>query len=239
MVDRGGFVSDTDRRALEQFPTFVEDPANYFTLLAEDLELVMARYGSAARLAGGLQIGAMRLVGFVPFDLTAAPSDIVDFVAGQVGVGAASLAEYTNRDQTRSDHVSDVERHLGFRRADRGDLKSFSDWLVERALEHDRPSVLFRLACEHLRSEQIVRPAVTTVERAVVSARQRATNQTYIRLAPQLDQQRRDGLSELLTVDSGLGVTPWIWLRRQAPTAAPASIKGTDRQDRPPPRSRR
>ena len=225
VVDRGGFVSDTDRRALEQFPTFVEDPASYFTLLADDLELVMARYGSAARLAGGLQIGAMRLLGFVPFDLTTAPSDVVGFVAEQIGVGAANLADYSTRDQTRSDHVADVERLLGFRRADQGDLKSLGDWLVERALEHDRPSVLFRLACEHLRSEQIVRPAVTTVERAVVSARQRATNETYIRLAPQLDQQRRNRLSDLLVVDSDLGVTPWIWLRRQAPTAAPGSIK--------------
>jgi hypothetical protein len=89
------------------------------------------------------QIGALRCLGFVPDNLATAP-----LVADQLGVEAAALAAYSDRDQTRSEHDTTVEQHLGFRRADHGDLKALGDWLVERALEHDRPLVLFLLACE-------------------------------------------------------------------------------------------
>ena len=50
-------------------------------------------------------------------------------------------------------------------------FKSLGDWLVERALEHDRPIVLFRLMCDHLKAERIVRPGVTVLERLVATAR--------------------------------------------------------------------
>jgi len=225
VADRGGFISESDRLALDRFPTTIAEPGTYFTLLGEDLDLLRVRREPSGQLAGGLQIGALRLLGFVPADLSTAPGFVVDFVADQLDVDPITLGEYSDRDQTRSDHVAAVERHLGFRRADQGELKSLGDWLVERALEHDRPSTLFEMACEHLRVERVVRPGVTVVERAVLAARRRATQETYLRLAPQLNTVRRDELMSLLDVDTETGLTPWTWLRRQAPTAAPASIK--------------
>ncbi|MGF1599603.1 MAG: Tn3 family transposase [Acidimicrobiales bacterium] len=226
VADRGGFISAAERVALERFPLEVDDDAlGHFLLTDSDLALIGRRYGSGGRLAGGLQIGAVRWLGFVPGDLSTAPPELVALVADQVGVNVSALGSYSDRDQTRSDHVTAVEQHLGFRRADRGDLKALSDWLVERALEHDRPLVLFRLGCEHLHANRVVRPGITTIERAVVAARQRATEETYLRIAPQLDTHRRRQLAELLEVDQDLGLTPWVWLRREAPSSIPAAIK--------------
>ncbi len=45
----------------------------------------------------------------------------------------------------------------GCRRRQRGDRKQLDGFLVARALEHDAPGVLFQLACDWLRSEQIFR----------------------------------------------------------------------------------
>ena len=86
-------------------------------------------------------------------------------------------------------------------------LKMLGDWLTERALEHDRPSLLLRLACDFLTAESVIRPAVTTVERSVIGARQRATAETYQRLASQLAEPRRCQLDQLLVVAPELGVT--------------------------------
>ena len=103
--------------------------------------------------------------------------------ASAAGVGAAFVpgtpGSYASRPLvTRSDHVATVERHLGFQRAGPGDLKALGDWLVERALEHDRPIVLFRIMSDHLRAERLVRTGVTVLERLVSSARQRAIDET-------------------------------------------------------------
>jgi TnpA family transposase len=227
VADRGGFLTDADRAALDRFPLEIDDHdlRRCFALTEFDRsEIVERRYGPAGRLAAGLQLGALRLIGFVPADLMTAPADVTHFVAAQVDAAVSDLGDYTTRTRTRYDHVDAVERALGFRRSDRGDLKVLGDWLVERAMEHDRPIVLFRLACEHLRAERIVRPGVTTIERAVVTARQRAIEETYLRIDGGSAGWRRD-LDGLLTVEADLDRTPLVWLRGQGSGPAAATIK--------------
>ncbi len=227
MADRGGFLTDADRQTLDRFPVEIDDHdlRRCFVIAEfERGEIVDRRYGPAGRLAAGLQLGALRLVGFVPADLTSAPDEVVHFVAGQVDASPSDMGDYTTRTKTRYDHVDAVEQVLGFRRSDRGDLKALGDWLVERAMEHDRPIVLFRMACEHLRSERIVRPGATTIERAVVTARQRAIEETYLRIDAETDSWRRD-LDALLVMEPDLDRTPLVWLRGHGTGPAAASIK--------------
>ena len=227
-MDRGGFLTAEDREALSRFPAQIDVDAlrRYFTLTPADFAAVVdRRYGPAAKLAAGLQIGAVRLLGFVPADLSTAPGGVVRYVGEQVGASASDMALYTTRRWTRREHTAAAERHLGFRRTERGDLKLLGDWLTERALEHDRPRVLFRLACEFLASESLIRPAVTTVERAVISARRRAITETYQRLASQLTEATRRRLDQLLEVPPERSVTELVWIRRPASGSVVAQIK--------------
>ena len=66
------------------------------------------------------------------------------------------------------------------------DLEELEAWLVERALEHDAPKVLFRLARERLRTERLVFPAPDRIVRLVSSARGRAQERTYALVEPLL-----------------------------------------------------
>ena len=97
-------------------------------------------------------------------------------------------------------------------------------WLVERALEHDRPIALFHLACEWLRQEKIVRPGVTRLERVVAAARERAQAETYRRLAPLLTSELRDQLDAVLQPDPVTGRTRLAWLQREATAITPSAI---------------
>ena len=71
-------------------------------------------------------------------------------------------------------HFQQVQAYLGFRLATPLDFYALQTWLVERALEHDKPTLLLQLACDKLRREQIVRPGLTRLERLVATARQQA-----------------------------------------------------------------
>jgi hypothetical protein len=49
-------------------------------------------------------------------------------------------------------------------------------------MEHDSPTLLFRLACEHLISARVIRPGVVKVIERVATAREAASRETFDRV---------------------------------------------------------
>jgi hypothetical protein len=126
--------------------------------------------------------------GFCPDDLGAAPAEVVRFLADQLKVPPEGLSAYGRRAQARTDHFLAVQDHLGYRKAGPEERERLARWLLDRALEHDRPLLLWQLACEKLASEKVVRPGVTVLERMVIAARRDAERETMKRLAAVLDE---------------------------------------------------
>ena len=116
--------------------------------------------------------------------------------------------------------------YLQFREASAADLQTLATFLLARALEHDKPTVLFQMACDHLKSERIVRPGVTTIERMVVTAREQAEDETYRRLQPLLTDAFRAQLDRVLVSDATTKRTPLVWLRQGAVSFSPTAIVG-------------
>jgi hypothetical protein len=140
----------------------------------------------------------------------------VVYVARQMGVPPEALKTYGERGATRTTHLQLVPTHLGFRTALPLDFYGLQTWLVERALEHDQPTLLLQLACEKLHREKIVRLGITRLERLVATARQQAYDETFRRLTPLLTQERQYFLDELLVSAPETGRTVLTWLRREA-----------------------
>ena len=53
--------------------------------------------------------------------------------------------------------------YAGWQAVDVPGWKELDEFLFARAMEHDSPKLLFRLACEYLASEQVVRPGVVSL----------------------------------------------------------------------------
>jgi hypothetical protein len=125
----------------------------------------------------------------------------VHYLAQHLGVRVEVLERYGRREQTRTDHLGRILALLSFGRATPLDLALLEAWLTQRALEHDQPTLLFRLACEWLQRERILRPRVTTLERFVATARAAAQRETARLLQPLLSEERRALLDGLLVPD--------------------------------------
>jgi hypothetical protein len=218
-----GFLSDAERARLDSFPAQVlpGDIETHFTLSRADRRQVPTTASPANRLGFALQLGALRFLGFCPDDLSTAPEMVVAFVARQLDVAPGELARYGRRGQTRTEHLRLIRRYLGFRKAAAGDLARVEDWLVERALEHDRPTLLLRLACEHLLGLRVERPGVTHLEKLIATARQRAQRETYRRLAPVLTRACKARLDGLLIVDPAIGRSRLAWLQQSVASSTP------------------
>ena len=222
----GRFLTDAERERLRCFPTEVpsEDLVDYFTLSDHDQVQVRRQRGGSNRLGFALQLCTLRYLGFVPEPLRPVPPAVIAHLAQQLGTTPEIFAAYGDRPHTRTDHLQEVTAYLGFRKARPSDLRTLKAWLVERAMEHDRPTLLFQLACEKLRTDKIVRPGPTRLERLVVTARQEAQHETFLLLMPLLSGECRALLDGLLTPDSSRAGTTLAWLRRAAVSNSPRAI---------------
>ena len=220
-------LSAVERERLSRFPSPITrtDLAAYFTLSDRDRKAIAQLRGAHNRLGFALQLSALRFLGFVPQEPTSAPKEAVRYLAQQLGEPTRALARYgSSRPKTVREHLGLAMAHLGFRRVTPFDLDELERWLVERALEHDRPSVLIEAACGKLKRERLLRPGITVVERVVATARARAHEKTLRRLAPILTPPVKAMLDGLLVPEQEGRTTTLGWLRRHATANTPGAL---------------
>ncbi|MEV4115151.1 DUF4158 domain-containing protein [Nonomuraea sp. NPDC049695] len=129
----------------------------------------------------------------------------------QLGLHPGALRDYGKRDHTRTDHLKPVVKYLDWKTTARGSqaLKELTQFLLDRVMEHDSPTLLFNLAREFLMSAQVVRPGPTVLAKMVGEARTGANALTTELLGHLLTAEIRADLERLLIVDVGLGMTGW------------------------------
>ncbi|MCX4091961.1 DUF4158 domain-containing protein [Nocardia sp. alder85J] len=59
------------------------------------------------------------------------------------------IRSYGKRAQTRTEHLRLAAQYLGWRTGGSMELKELDEFLLARAMEHDSPTLLFRLGCEY------------------------------------------------------------------------------------------
>lgn len=223
-----GFLTAAERERWQRFPeTIPQDDLAVSSLLSEDDAREVNRQREPFnRLGYALQLCALRYLGCVPTDFKATPEVAVTFVAEQLSMAPRLLALYDNR-RTQSDHRRYVRAYVGFRQATPLDVYALHTWLVARALEHDKPTLLLQLACEKRYRERLVRPGVTRLERFVATARAQAHEETFRQVTSLLTDERNTVLDGLLQPDATTGRTPLSWLRQEAVSHAASHIIAT------------
>ena len=95
--------SETELARLASFPEEIpgDDLIRAFTLTGADRDHGAIRRGAANRLGLALQLCALRYLGFVPRNLSAAPRSAACFVADQLEVSPDEIQSYARREQTR------------------------------------------------------------------------------------------------------------------------------------------
>jgi hypothetical protein len=102
-------------------------------------------------------------------------------LAQRLRLDPAVLEGYGQRAHTRSDHLRLIADYLGWKSAPAGDeaMKDLEQFLLDRAMEHDSPTLLFTLASEYLIAVKTIRPGVVILAKMVASARAAARALTW------------------------------------------------------------
>ena len=146
----GEFLTDTQEQV---YGHFVGPPSNqqlscHFHLDDADRGLVNVRRGAHNKLGFALQLTTVRFLGTLLAEPTAVPSNVVAYVAAQLGIrDVACLADYAARPTTMWEHAAEIRRVYGYRDfSDPGASFRLVRWLYQRAwLSTEPPSVLFDL----------------------------------------------------------------------------------------------
>ncbi len=220
------FLSAAERRQFNSFPADLSPPdlIAFFTLSETDLGQVPKTTTPPNRLGFALRILLLRFLGFHLPDLTTVPVTVIEYVSSQIGTAAAPIKFYAERDATRTVHQRAIEEYLGFRLPTETDLQSVGEWLTERALEHDRPTVLLQFLCGRFLAERLVRPGFSIVERMVAAARKAAEEEVFRRIESIIDVHLVKDLDELLLAEQPNRPTPLALLRQSATSNSPKTI---------------
>lgn len=152
------FLSEAEHKSLNRFPSEVssEDLNRFFLLSDKELIILKQLRAEHNRLGFALQLCCLRYLGFFPEELQL-PESVINYVAQQLQLISELLVFYGKRSSTQREHQRKIQVLLGYRRASNSDLLNLEQWLVERALEHNQPLLLFHMACEHLKQQKIIR----------------------------------------------------------------------------------
>ena len=188
----------------------------HYTLSAEDLALINCRRGDPNRLGFAVMLCYLRFPGRILQQGEQPPAAICAFVAEQLGLDAAHFGDYAERDQTRREHVLEIQADLGLRPMTRAMYRDVAAWLLPTALATDHGPTLVTAVLEELRARHIVGPPLPAIERLGGSVRARAQRQLWRQLTDGLTDQQRESLDQLLEVRAGGGQSTLAWLRQTA-----------------------
>ncbi|MFL6111754.1 MAG: DUF4158 domain-containing protein, partial [Catenulispora sp.] len=204
------FLTDEQAAGYGRFPDGLTptELEGLFFLDDFDKDLVARRRGDENRVGFGLQVATVRALGTFLADPLDVPTEAVDYIAGQVGVGDPSVAkEYLRREKTRFEHQWEITREYGY-----SDFATAEPdlvrWIDDRAwTTGDGPKALFDAAVGWLRERKVLLPAVSTLARLVAQVRAQATDRLYQRLSELVSADQARLLEDLLDVPTDARVS--------------------------------
>ncbi len=120
----------------------------HYTLSAEDLALINRRRGDPNRLGFAVMLCYLRFPGRILQQGEQPPAVLCAFVAEQLGLNAAHFGDYAEHDQTRREHVLEIQTALGLRPLTRAMYREVAAWLLPTALATDHGLTLVATVLE-------------------------------------------------------------------------------------------
>ena len=213
-MPRRAILSATERESLLALPDAKDDLIRYYTFNETDLSIIRQRRGPANRLGFAVQLCYLRFPGIVlGVDESPLPP-LLRLVAAQLKVPVESWDEYGQRDQTRREHLVELQTVFGFKPFTMSHYRQAVHTLTELALQTDKGIVLASTLVENLRRQTIILPAINAIERACAEAITRANRRIHAALTDSLLPVHRQRLDKLLKRKEGSKTTWLAWLRQ-------------------------
>jgi TnpA family transposase len=223
-MPRRTLLSTEQRTRLFTIPIASAEMARHYVLSTDDLALIRTKRRAINRLGFAIQLCLLRHPGQGMGPGEHPPEELIAFIADQIGMPSAAFADYALRDQTRREHQVEIQRHLQLRSFGLADWRSCLKVGADAAWSTDRGEPIVQAMLTHLRTNNVLLPTVTVLERIGLAARVRARKKVFDALVDGLTVAERNALEKLLIVDPELRRSRFAWLRDYSESPAPSNI---------------
>lgn len=164
-------LSPQSRAMLFDAPPDPVSIVRHYTFSPDDLALIRRRRRDPNRLGFGIHLAYLRFPGRALGPTEQPPADMVRFIAEQLGIRPEAFAEYAQRDETRREHLGELQDYLGVRPFARSDYRPTAKVAFHEATGTDRGDAIVAGMIAFLRQHGILLPAATVLERIALAAR--------------------------------------------------------------------
>ena len=175
-MPRREILSPAQREASLVIPVDRAGLIEHYALGEQDISLIRQRRGDHNRLGIAVQLALLRFPGTALQADETPPKELINFLALQLHVLSSAWDEYAQRDETRREHLLELQRY-GFRSFTLGQYRSLTTWLLSTALQTNRGIALVRTAIEELRRRSVIVPRLPVLERLCAETALRAERQ--------------------------------------------------------------
>ena len=206
-------LSPQSRAALFDPPTDPTAIVRHYTFSPEELALIRRRRRDSNRLGFAVHLAYLRFPGRALNIEEIPPDDVLTFIARQLGLEREAFDEYALREETRWEHLGELQNYLGVRPFRREDYRTVAKAALTEATGTDRGDAIVAVMVDHLRKRSILLPAAVTLEKIGLAARARARKRAHKNLVEGLGPKTIAGLGALIAVGDDQDRTPLAWLR--------------------------
>jgi TnpA family transposase len=213
-MPRRSVLTATERESVLALPESKDELIRLYAFSETDLAIINQRRGRANRLGFAIHLCYLRFPGVV-LSVDAAPfPPLLRLVAQQLKVPLESWEQYGHRDQTRREHLIELQTVFGFKAFTTSHYRQSMSTITELALQTDKGLVLAEALIESLRRQAVILPAINVIDRLCAEAITRANRRIHAALTDPLSKLHHERLDHLLTRKEGSKMTWLAWLRQ-------------------------
>ena len=218
-MPRRAVLTTAERATLFAIPEHEDELIRRYTFSEIDLSVIRQRRGASNRLGFAVQLCYLRFPGVVLGANDAPSASVLRIVAMQLNTSVEKWAEYGQREQTRREHLVELQTHFGFKPFTVRHYRDAVHDLTATATRTDKGAVLASELVDLFRMQLVILPAVNAIERICAEALTRANRQIHTALTADLSAAQRQRLDALLKRREDGKSTMLTWLR-QSPAKA-------------------
>lgn len=223
-MPRRSLLTPAECSSLLAFPATDDELIRHYTFSESDLSAIRQRRGERNRLGFAIQLCYLRYPGFALPTEGEPPFPLLAIVGRQLRIEPNIWSQYAQRPETRREHLMELQTWLKLTTFTITDYRRFVLQLSELAQQTDKGILLAKTLVELLRQQQIIIPAIDTIERVCSEALTLGTRQLYKALTEPLSERQLLALDSLLKVREGTKYTHLVWLRQPPGSPKPKHL---------------
>ena len=177
----------------------VDELVDHWALHADELSMAARARTASNQLGFALLLKWFQYEGQFPKRKQDVTLEVIDFLAQQLNVEPGVFKSYSLQGRTVERHRAQIRQYLGFRETTVQDVETFTQWLIESVLPHQRQEAALQEAIyDHCREQRLEPPTSQRIERIIRSALRTADEQFYSETMAKLSSTTRIRLDALL-----------------------------------------